>query len=1113
MSTKLQIRWNLPVDLANVAASILYRAEDPDQNKSCEEVIDTGSMLLKDSNAPFLNNYIDEVKEKGIYRYSAFIESHSGEISECATFVYEYDDKLDVTIITDKNQATVQNFGTAEESGNDLKYTQSILNGSSLNLRDLIIPNLAEGYAIKEVYVFSGDNNTQIDGAPTVTITEDTQISVVCSKQKYTITINRDGEYFSSTKNGKKVYKKKAGNVVKIRSSIAKSKKDCHEFDKYTPVGDADPYGQEKYDPTDSSTSIMLDQNYVLNASYKEKLSKLKLASNDLEIGQVSGEGEYSCFDDIQLIATPSEKSKFLRWEITFGKSKIRSGDPESIPAGGASQDPIIYEELKIKGNVNLKAFFTKVFEVTLKIMGPNGIIGGADRGSASIKNFLSNSVNDGVQTTTVEAINNPHEITATPRAEHRFERWDLISGNITGLSTANSSINILSDAELHAVFIKFFTLFLRIYSTGVNGETMLSNSALDGYDEVNNELSLNYDTVKPVGKYQFVKWVIDLFSTAPEYTSENLSHTLDNDAIVKLYLLEIYSLILTSNIPSAVNLTGQGDYVFGEHEDISISVSINSPTVAPAYSFLNWQSDQISTLPGGDSGNVTISEDTTITANVETVKYTLTVSSEDNSKGTVAKTGGPDYDVFEEIQISTNPIGNNVFQKWEVVSSDYTLSIGDNFNPTSFNLGDYGNLSLKAYFLAVYVLTIKYYEDGEEDVSKQVTYQRTEIDPVSIEIATIAMPATHEFDRWEVRSGNAIINQPNVFGNKTIDLTEDTVIEFHALKANELTLVIDIPGAASFSHGEADSFFRSTEDIDIELSLNNANVAIPTYRFLNDYSTTDSSLVTGLVDSQTSNTIKISGDVTITAHMDYVLYDFSATVDTTRGSIEGTSPDGQYNTLQSITLQAEPIDPERNIFKEWRDSDGNVLSTTQNTSINLADYGDLALEAIFSNKYSLNITVKYPDADDITTTSLYVEDSDVTIDIEASINIGYRFLSMTVNEGSEQLTLTDLNQKFTMDKDYEIVVEVEKVFVLSLSVNIPGAGSLSGAGGYLSTEDANIEATLNTVIGEVIGYDFIRWEVISGSAVAGSGAGHGYLNNSSTTVRISEDTAIEAIF
>lgn len=1113
MIAKLKIQWKLPADLNNIASIVVYRAADPNQNKSCQDVVNTGSIIFTDDTFPFSNTYIDEITDKGIYRYATFAISHTGESSKCATFVYQYDDKVDVTIVTEKNEATVQNFGTAEEDGNKLKYKQTIVENSEINLNDLIVPNYSEDYSVDYVYVFAGSSSTKIDGAPNLTITEDTEITVVCSKQKFTITIKGDEEFFR-LKNGEKVYKNLSPSKIKtISLSMQKDKRDCYEFEKYTAEGDADPYGQPDYNPNKSRTKILPDKHYVLVASHKEKLSELRLSSNIPEIGEVSGEGEYSCFDSIPLVAKPiSEKTKFKYWEVTYGASKIREGDPESVPEGLTSLDPITYNDLKIGGNVNLKAFFTKVFQVVLKIMGPNGIAGSSARGSISI-DATDQSTSGNTITANIESINNPFDITATPKTKYRFDGWQLINGNVTGISSANSSINILSDAELHAVFVKFFTVFLRIFSTGVNGESMLSNSSLNGYDEVNNQISLNYDTVKPAGKYQFEKWVIDLFSSQPEYTTKNLSHTLDNDAIVKLYLLEVYSLILNSNIPSAVNLTGQGDYVFGSHENISISVSLNNPTVAPAYNFINWQSTQSLSLPSAKSGAVTIVEDTTITANVEAIKYTLTVSSEDNSKGTVSKTGGPDYDVFESITISTSPKGGSIFDRWEVVSSDYGLSPGANFPLTTFTLGNYGSLSLKAYFLSVYTLVVKYYQDGVEDVSKQVTYSRKENESSSITVNPLNITPGYEFDRWEVQSGNITISQPNVFGAKTITLSENAAIEFHALRGNELTLLIDLPGAASFSHGQANDFFRSTEDIDIVLSLNNSNPAIPTYRFLNNYTSTDASLITGLVNSNKSNTIRISGDVSITAHLNYVLYNFSATVDSSRGSITGTSPNGQYNTLESITLRAESNDPDKSIFKEWRKSDGTLFSTAKNSTITLANYGDLELEAVFENKYDLNLTIDYPDINDVSTNSVYIEDSIATLDINSSINSGYRFVSISINGGAAQNTLTSSNQTFTMNQDFDVVVVVEKVFVLTLQSNIPGIASLSGQGGYLATEDINIEAVVNTVIGEVIGHDFVKWEVISGSVVAGSGSTHGYLNNSNTTIRISEDTVVEAIF
>ena len=49
-------------------------------------------------------------------------------------------------------------------------------------------------------------SSTKIDGAPNLTITEDTEITVVCSKQKFTITIKGDEEFFR-LKNGEKFIK------------------------------------------------------------------------------------------------------------------------------------------------------------------------------------------------------------------------------------------------------------------------------------------------------------------------------------------------------------------------------------------------------------------------------------------------------------------------------------------------------------------------------------------------------------------------------------------------------------------------------------------------------------------------------------------------------------------------------------------------------------------------------------------------------------------------------------------------------------------------------------------------------------------------------------------
>ena len=95
-----------------------------------------------------------------------------------------------------------------------------------------------------------------------------------------------------------------------------------------------------------------------------------------------------------------------------------------------------------------------------------------------------------------------------------------------------------------------------------------------------------------------------------------------------------------------------------------------------------------------------------------------------------------------------------------------------------------------------------------------------------------------------------------------------------------------------------------------------------------------------------------------------------------------------------------------------------------------------------------------------------------------------------------------------TMNQDVALVANVERIYVLTLDINIPGAGSLSGAGQYLPSEDAGIETITAVEAGKVEGYVFERWEVISGSIQSGAN-----LNNNSTTVRILEDTLIRAIY
>ena len=182
--------------------------------------------------------------------------------------------------------------------------------------------------------------------------------------------------------------------------------------------------------------------------------------------------------------------------------------------------------------------------------------------------------------------------------------------------------------------------------------------------------------------------------------------------------LLEFYVLTVEVNLSGSGTTTGSGNYNYGDNSNIPISVNPSNPTVAPAYEFLNWTSSPSVSLPSNTSGNISITQDTTVRANFKLNSYTLTLVT-DSNKGTVSQSGGPTYSVFDSITISSNPKGKNVFQKWEVVSASYGLTQGQTFNFSNFTLGNYGNLTLVARFLAVYTLTVKYYQDGVHNPAK----------------------------------------------------------------------------------------------------------------------------------------------------------------------------------------------------------------------------------------------------------------------------------------------------------------------------------------------------------------------------------------------------------
>lgn len=90
--------------------------------------------------------------------------------------------------------------------------------------------------------------------------------------------------------------------------------------------------------------------------------------------------------------------------------------------------------------------------------------------------------------------------------------------------------------------------------------------------------------------------------------------------------------------------------------------------------------------------------------------------------------------------------------------------------------------------------------------------------------------------------------------------------------------------------------------------------------------------------------------------------------------------------------------------------------------------------------------------------------DEETSITFTAIANYGYRFTGWSDGETAASRTLT-------MTKDTAITVNFEAItYRLTLNVNKPEMGSVTGAGGYIYNTKVTITATANE------GYRFVRW-------------------------------------
>ncbi|MGX8712667.1 MAG: InlB B-repeat-containing protein [bacterium] len=223
-------------------------------------------------------------------------------------------------------------------------------------------------------------------------------------------------------------------------------------------------------------------------------------------------------------------------------------------------------------------------------------------------------------------------EITATPNYGYHFDHWSYGS-------TANpDTIMLTDDATITAIFAK--NQYSVTGSTNDSTKGLVSGSAtVDYLDTVTLTATANHG-------YQFVRW--------SDYSIENPRRIAATANITKTAIFDFNQYNLTVHADTSIRgyCNGSGSYNYLSERTISANANYG-------YHFTQWND--------GNTDNprvITLTQDTTFTALFAKNQYTLTVSSNDTTLGSVAGSGT--YEYLDTIAISATAIEHYHFVRWD---------------------------------------------------------------------------------------------------------------------------------------------------------------------------------------------------------------------------------------------------------------------------------------------------------------------------------------------------------------------------------------------------------------------------------------------------------------
>lgn len=174
------------------------------------------------------------------------------------------------------------------------------------------------------------------------------------------------------------------------------------------------------------------------------------------------------------------------------------------------------------------------------------------------------------------------------------------------------------------------------------------------------------------------------------------------------------------------------------------------------------------------------------------------------------------------------------------------------------------------------------------------------------------------------------------------------------------------------------------------------------------------------------------------------------------------TSGSGSYERNSFVTVSA--IAPDGYKFVKWTEN-GETVSTKPNYTFIINS--DRELIANFEeNTYTITTSVNPSEGGSTTGSGTYTYGYNVTVN--ATPKTGYRFVDWTEND---IVISTNAKYSFIITKDRNLVANFSLLrYNISASINLSGAGTITGTGSYTYGSTAQLKAIPND------GYKFLYW-------------------------------------